>query len=563
MIPTNVSSSANRLLLSLVAWVLGTSLSPSGHSLGIGKHRQPASFVSFMSSVNPMSSNHEVRSTRVMSSTFEGIPSNVSSSESSAVSNVLDAVAGKQLLIDTPRDEFGAVFTADARTMYFTADAGGQQRIMQCAYSNGTTSVPQEVVLFAGARVRNVGMPSVSGDGQYMVFAALLTDLSGYGRTDLYSARRVRGVWTDIRNLGATVNSSGWDSHPSISADGKRLYFSSDREGGAGGTDIYCCLRTGTTWSKAEPVLGLNTGANEMAPFISPDLRELYFTSDREGGLGGFDLYSSIRSADSVRDVALLPLPFNSTGNEHGICVSACGDVVAVSSDRVGSIGESDVFLFSPSGLHTAPMMVISGEITRTDTSDRVVSWLTVHSLDDAQIETDVRVDDMTGRYTAVVSPGHVYALTSWETDAVVQTRIVRFEESDKGKIRFTGLTQMPCTEGSRIVLPAEFNDESEVMSALTHIELRRMSEIVLAHPEYRLVLQSETFGRSGLGLDSVAVGRKSKALKSYLNLRGLPLGSIIIRHTVQKSPESGAFSVSRVQEELVMLLTKEKPGNE
>lgn len=144
----------------------------------------------------------------------------------------------RPLKLNTKDDEFGVAFSADGRTMYFTTETAGRQRIMICDFNGGECGPASEVNVFPAGRVRNVGMPAISSDGHYMVFAAMLTDMSGYGRTDLYSARKVNGAWKDIRNLGVTVNSSGWDSHPSLSSDGSTLYFASDRDDGLGGTDI-------------------------------------------------------------------------------------------------------------------------------------------------------------------------------------------------------------------------------------------------------------------------------------------------------------------------------------
>lgn len=464
--------------------------------------------------------------------------------------------------VNTPNDEFGAVLSADARTMYFTAEVGGQQRIMMCALRDGVPGVPQELALLPISRVRNMGMPAISSDGQYMVFAAMLTEMSGYGRTDLFSARRVNGVWKDVRNLGATVNSSGWDSQPTLSSDGSLLYFASDRDGGEGGTDIYCCVRTGATWSKAVRVHGVNSPADEMAPFLSPDLRTVYFASDRAGGMGGYDLYAGTRISDSVASVRVLGTPVNSSANEYGLCISACGDKVVVSSDRSGGAGMCDV-LIMPRGVMQVPQMtVLTGEVTRTDTSDRRVSWVTVHSLDDARGDVDVRVDDETGRYMAVVAPGHAYALTSWETDAVMQTRLVQVAEAERGTVRFVGLSQMPCAEGSRIVLPSTYNESTGSMSMLTQIELRRMAEILIAHPEYRVIMDIRTSGRETGATDS-ALGMQATAIRSYLNLRGVPLSSVLSRSATRPAEGAEEYPVEAttsegMRSEVILSLTKQ-----
>ncbi|MFM8473775.1 MAG: TolB family protein [Candidatus Kapaibacterium sp.] len=466
-----------------------------------------------------------------------------------------------ELPMNTSNDEFGAVFSADGSTMYFTTEAGGRQRLMTCRMIDGVWGTPQEVSLLPSSRIRNIGMPALSSDGQYMVFAAMLTESTGYGRTDLYSARRVNGFWGDIRNLGASVNSSGWDSHPSMSSDGTLLFFASDRDGGEGGTDIYMCVRTGSTWSKAVPLRGVNTPADESAPFISPDRRILYFVSERVGGMGGSDLYRSVLDADSVSSVRMMDPPVNTVSNEYGLCMTACGDRVVVSSDRTGGAGRIDLVPM-PRGIAADPQMtVLTGLVSRTDTSERTVSWISVHSLDDGRGEVDVRVDDETGRYSAVVAPGHDYAITSWETDAVVQTRRVRIAPAEKGTVRFLGLTQMPCDEESSIAFPVSTAATDGSMSMLTQIELRRMSDILLAHPEFRVVVEVPVVSFEAEDSDSAGVTGRMKAIRSYLNLRGVPLSAVLVRGATRSIEGAEDELMDGIRTDVIMSLTKKSAG--
>ncbi|HTL83394.1 MAG TPA: OmpA family protein [Bacteroidia bacterium] len=146
---------------------------------------------------------------------------------------------------------------------------------------------------------RNEGAPSLSADGRYLFFAACEeydgygNGRQGYGSCDIFITQKINNVWTKPKNVGAPVNTGSWESQPSFSSDGKTLYFVSNRKGGKGGSDIWMAvLNDDGNWS-APVDLGdnINTAGQEEAVFIHPDNQTLYFASDGHPGLGGLDLY--------------------------------------------------------------------------------------------------------------------------------------------------------------------------------------------------------------------------------------------------------------------------------
>ncbi|MHC4539320.1 MAG: hypothetical protein ACYS74_06010, partial [Planctomycetota bacterium] len=135
--------------------------------------------------------------------------------------------------------------------------------------------------------------PGISADGLSLFFESTR---SGYGSFDLWVTTRTTpdADWSAPVNLGATVNSSAWDGLPSISADGRTLFFESKRPGGYGSGDIWVTRRATTEDYWGTPVnLGptVNTSDYEGPGSISADGSTLYFISDRPGGYGGADLW--------------------------------------------------------------------------------------------------------------------------------------------------------------------------------------------------------------------------------------------------------------------------------
>ena len=165
---------------------------------------------------------------------------------------------------------------------------------------------------------------------------------------DLYRVTRdVPGEkWSVPQPLDELVNSSAWDSQPCLSLDGKELFFASRRNGNS---DLYHCRRDENgRWSEPQnlgPVI--NTEGKEMAPFIHPDGKTLYFSSDTHTGMGGYDLFVSRRNeAGEWSEPINLGFPINTPGDEINFIVAADGHTALISSIREGGCGGYDIYAF-------------------------------------------------------------------------------------------------------------------------------------------------------------------------------------------------------------------------
>ena len=151
--------------------------------------------------------------------------------------------------------------------------------------------------------------PTISHDGLTFIFGSKNRS-GGLGDYDLWMSKRpaAEGDWAAPVNMGPAVNSSAFDAESWLSTDGLALFFSSDRPGGMGSYDMWMTTRSSQAAAWSPPVnLGpaINTSGTERMPSLSPDQKTLYFGSDKPGGIGGFDLY----------EVPIVPiLDFNGDG---------------------------------------------------------------------------------------------------------------------------------------------------------------------------------------------------------------------------------------------------------
>lgn len=170
-------------------------------------------------------------------------------------------------------------------------------------------------------------------------------DMTGTVNLKIYEASRVEGEWEDIKEL--PFNSDEFsNAHPCMSFDGKDLYFISNRPGGFGGTDLYKCSKSGEGWT-APVNLGstINTEGNEMFPYLFND-GTLYFCSDGHAGLGGLDVFRSIKSQGNWTNPQNLGNPYNTENDDFGIIYNKDGSTGYFSSNRGTGVGNDDLFWF-------------------------------------------------------------------------------------------------------------------------------------------------------------------------------------------------------------------------
>lgn len=173
----------------------------------------------------------------------------------------------------------------------------------------------------------NEGSATLSPDGRTLYFTRCDAK-DGFGSCDLYTADFVGGAWVNVRNLGPNVNSKEWDSHPNITPDGKKLYFTSNRKGGFGKSDLFVTTRLEDgTYTPAEnlgPII--NTVEDEVTPFFHEINGTLYFSSTGHlKNLGGYDIYKARWMEDHWESPKNVGPLVNTAGNEYYFSIDGKG----------------------------------------------------------------------------------------------------------------------------------------------------------------------------------------------------------------------------------------------
>jgi outer membrane protein OmpA-like peptidoglycan-associated protein len=290
----------------------------------------------------------------------------ISSSAGQAV--VQDMKVTSMATLNTPAIEFSPVFYhhglvyVSSQYRHGRKDNNINENTFELLYADlgpkGLLSKPAPLSLEVNTKFHE-GPVSFSEDMQQMFFSRSnlvngkpVKDANGKIQMKIYQASHGKTDWEGITALPFN-NDEYTCMHPSLSKDGTRLYFASDRPGGYGGMDLYLSEWKNNSWGT--PVnLGpeINTNRSEAFPYIHPS-GKLFFSSNRIGTIGGLDIFMvDIRDA-KVGKVVSLPTPINSFQDDLGFMISNSGTVAFLSSDRVKGKGKDDIYRIDiPGGLN-------------------------------------------------------------------------------------------------------------------------------------------------------------------------------------------------------------------
>lgn len=254
----------------------------------------------------------------------------------------------------------------------------------------------------------NEGAQCISPDGHYLFFTLCNTDF-GNGSCDLYWSKRIGERWSRPRNFDAPVNTKSWESQPSIAPDGKTIYFVSNRPGGFGGMDIWKTEMTEEGVFTVPVNLGetINTEYDESAPFIHADGRTLYFVSNGHPGMGGRDIfYSTLNNGEWSKPVNL-GYPINTSADEINLLINAAGTTAYFSSDKDGGFGGQDLYYFTlDESLRPTPVTYIKGLVYDAATHEPIKASIELIDLNTNQTITYTNSDPTTGEFLACILTG-------------------------------------------------------------------------------------------------------------------------------------------------------------
>jgi flagellar motor protein MotB len=448
--------------------------------------------------------------------------------------------------VNTANDEYWPSLTADGQTLMFTRQmrAGGTYtRNQEDFYFSTLRSGNWSKARNAGTPLntpQNEGAQSISSDGNYMFFTACDRP-GGKGKCDIYFSAFDGSGWSLPVNIGPPVNTASWESQPSISSNGNLLFFASNRPGGFGGMDIWYSVRAqGGKWSTPKnPGPAINTVGDEMSPFIHFDSKTLYFSSSGHPGMGGFDLYLSRMSEDSIFSVPEnLGYPINTYNDELGLIIDATGQNAYFSSVRNEKLGK-DIFYFTLyESARPEPVSYFRGKVFDSETMKLLKSDYELVKLKTGQIVSSGPTD-ASGNFLICLPVGYNYGLNVNRTGYLFYSDNFMLESVHSAtKPYIKRVLLNPIKVGEVMQLSnIFFGFDSVELKRESVTELGKLSKLLLDNPAIIVEVAGYTDSIGSSNYNISLSERRAKTVVNYLINKGIGSDRLKIKAYGAASP--------------------------
>lgn len=446
--------------------------------------------------------------------------------------------------LSTKDDEYLGTLSPDGEFFYYTrrkdvvddSPFGGGEKTSKEFFTcsrkkNGRFEVGDQLP-YPFNNSKGEGSPTINITNDLIIFAKRIPTKLGnctYNNYDLYYSERIGEDWSEPKSLGSNINrQDSWESQPSLSSDGKILFFASDRPGSIGGSDIWFTQRNSDgTWRK--PVnLGptINTEKDERAPFLHTDSKTLYFSSDGHDGMGGQDIfYSKLDDKDRWSVPTNIGYPINNDGDDVNFFVSLDGKTGYFCSRKI--VDDDWNFysfeLYEEARPHT--MAIVKGEVTADDgdlagatveirdTAANVIATGVVSANNNQYaVATEVKKENPQPLIVTVKKEGHSYdsqIITPEQLDAPVIQKDAEVKAIETGKV--CDLRDIYYETNSYTLTP-----NSKVVLAL-------FIEFLKDNPSVKVEIQGHTDNVGNDDANMRLSEQRAKSVYDYVIGKGIP----------------------------------------
>ena len=421
--------------------------------------------------------------------------------------------------------EYYPSLTIDGRKMIFTRRIKNDEDFYESELINNVWSKAKPAEGKINTNL-NEGAQNVSQDGEWLIFTGCNYP-EGVGSCDLYISYKLKnGGWTEAENFGPIVNTDQWESAPSLSPDKRDLYFSSNRFGGYGGKDIWVSHRMNNgKWGR--PVnMGdvINTSADETCPFIHADNQTLYFISNGHQGYGMSDIFLARKSGDSTWTAPLnLGYPINTIDDEGSLIVSSDGKVAYYASDRLNESAGLDIYSFNlREDIRAAKTLWIKGKVFDKKTSSGLPSTVELTDINTRRIISRLQTDEE-GNYLMTLPLGKDYAFNVNRKGYLFYSDNFSIPSNSSDSFFTINIPLQPIEAGAAIVLKNIFFDNNKF--ELKHESLAELDRLIILmneNPKIIIQINGHTDNAGNKEANKTLSLNRAKSVIGYLLSKGI-----------------------------------------
>lgn len=423
--------------------------------------------------------------------------------------------------VNSPKADYGPtignldtilLFTSKRNRNIHYTERGYDEDLFYTVKSDGSWSEAHEFKTIN--TVYNEGSACISNDGKTLYFARCNSPGS-LGNCDLFVSHRLAdNTWGNTRNLGPNINTSAWDSHPSLSHLGDTLFFASDRLGGFGHSDIYYSVKDSNgEWQKAQnagPII--NTQGFEVSPFYHHRFNVLYFSSNGHPlNFGDFDIYKSYRQGSSWGEPKNVGPLVNGAGSEYYFTIDSESKDLFYARSNSDDIDNLDIFSF-PVPMEAQPEATanLKGSLINSETKKPMRGIVSIIDLDKG-VEVAPKFLRPDGSFDFSLINKRNYLLII-QGDDFFRIEELFFMDGDmeihketepiESKIAFQSLE---FENGKADILPEMQSD------------LNKVANFLIDHPDFNIDISGHTDSQGNLDANLRLSQARADAIKAYL----------------------------------------------
>ena len=438
--------------------------------------------------------------------------------------------------------------TADNQILLFTSlSVDGRKRNEDLLISNkknGDWSKAVSISEKINTKEKNEGGSSISGDGRTMVFTQC-GDPKGFGRCDLYISYKEGNDWSTPLNLGEGVNTKNWESQPSLSTDGRTLYFVSDRRGGFGQEDIWFSTKINdTTWTQAQNMgSNVNTKDRELAPFIHANGRTLYFSSTGfyDKNMGGFDFFKYDLVLEN--EVQNLGFPVNTAEDETTLFITSDAKKGYFSKDEAVDVRTRLTFIYEfdvPDEIKPeAKANFAKGEVFDIETNEKLSAIVEVVELSTNKLVQKVNSDKISGSFLITLNENTEYAVYVNKQGYLHESVNFNYTEKTNLKPEALKIGLKKIKKGQSIVLNNVFFETASYdLDKKSKSELDKLIQLLTDNPKIKVEVSGHTDDVGSNESNKILSNNRAKSVKTYLTQNGIDSNRILAKGYGESMPK-------------------------
>jgi outer membrane protein OmpA-like peptidoglycan-associated protein len=429
-------------------------------------------------------------------------------------------------MVNSPDNEYFPGIPADDQTLIFTRLINGRNEdfFISKKQADGKYSFAANMG-FPINTEGNEGTISLSADGQYIFYTACNRREGAYGSCDLYISKLDGVSWAEPINLGPPVNTASWESQPCVSFDGKTLYFSSNRPGGFGRSDIwYTTFKDGRWTPPINMGPEINTSGEEQSPHIAKDDQTLYFNSTGHPGMGGVDLFIARKVNGRWTKPQNLGYPINSMKDETCLVIASNGVDAYIARDGDDSKGGLDIYKFElPENIRPQKTGYVKGIVLDAATRKRINAKIELIDLATGKIVVEAFSNKTTGEFLVCLQANKNYALNIDQKGYLFYSENFEIKNESSLAPKQIEVNLQPLSEGSKIVLKNIFFDVDKFeLKEESKVELNKLIQFLNTNPTVKIEIGGHTDNTGDATKNTNLSANRAKAVLTYLVTNGI-----------------------------------------